>query len=82
MTNFIQLRGQLSIKRQKRLELISSGAAKIEAIRDLLATARTTPFSELKLVNVTTLAHEALVAQTELQLVLADIAIIEEELGQ
>jgi len=82
MTNYIQLRGQMSIKRQKRLELISSGTAKVEAIRDLLATARTTPFSELKLAHVATLANEALVAQTELQLVLADIALIEEELGK
>lgn len=82
MSVILQLRGQLVTKKQEKLSLISSGSAKVEAIREMLATAAITQFSELPLEQVATLAGEAYETQQRLQDVLAEIAKIEKELGR
>lgn len=83
MSVVLQLKEELSRKKQRKTELTLSADASIKAAKDILATSGIgiTPITEIDLEKARMHLDHAIKDQSELMEVLADIRRLDRELG-
>lgn len=81
MSYVLQLKGKLQELKMKKMELATRINAKMNAIKNILATSAITPIEDIDLEGVRSLAREADEQKKEYLKTIEEIRKIEKELG-